>query len=477
LLKLNERDHLGARHHRIVWRHPSAGGDDALWTYPVYDHRWRMIAVYKEPEGGGSPVLKERFYYHNAGIAGGGGSSYVDSVIRRDRDAVAAEEGPETLEETLYYLQNWRGDVVATVQSNGRLAEQVRYSAYGRPFCVPMGDFNASGQVSVQDIFDFNAAFYADSPRSDWNFSGAYGVSSGSTQDLFDFLTDWFTSGSGTTGGRDTLTASLSGYRAFDNRKGYAGYEHDVVASQLPNASTLGVQMQLARYRWYRADVERWMSRDPIGYRAGLNLVEYVNGHLPSGIDPYGLLYVFCGSIRPQGCREWTGNSLGGSHCELVNTCPTESDRTRVACYPVWRSFEQERTLDDGTPCSSATTEQIVECLKRHWQTDRGYPDEPYCVPGNDCHTAVRRQVGSCCLRTTWVPGWQEGILDGYAPYLHNKIRGRCLDMRMNFWGVSYCAKWEYTDWHDNDYPYGPGFVGPRPEEPWFPFAPGAPQR
>jgi hypothetical protein len=52
---------------------------------------------------------------------------------------------------------------------------------------VCIGDFNCSGTVSVQDIFDFLAAYFAGDPRSDVNGSGAISV-----QDIFDFLSAYF---------------------------------------------------------------------------------------------------------------------------------------------------------------------------------------------------------------------------------------------------------------------------------------------
>jgi probable HAF family extracellular repeat protein len=48
-------------------------------------------------------------------------------------------------------------------------------------------DFNSNGTVSVQDIFDFLAAWFAGDLRADFNHSGAVTV-----QDLFDFLAAWF---------------------------------------------------------------------------------------------------------------------------------------------------------------------------------------------------------------------------------------------------------------------------------------------
>ncbi len=48
-------------------------------------------------------------------------------------------------------------------------------------------DFNASGAVTVQDIFDFVAAYFTATPTADFNSSGSVTV-----QDLFDFLAAYF---------------------------------------------------------------------------------------------------------------------------------------------------------------------------------------------------------------------------------------------------------------------------------------------
>ncbi len=54
-------------------------------------------------------------------------------------------------------------------------------------FAPCAADFNCSGTVTVQDIFDFLAAYFSDDPRADFN--GAGGVS---VQDIFDFLAAYF---------------------------------------------------------------------------------------------------------------------------------------------------------------------------------------------------------------------------------------------------------------------------------------------
>ena len=50
-----------------------------------------------------------------------------------------------------------------------------------------LADFNNSGTIEVQDIFDFLNAWFAGSPSADFNRSGGLEV-----QDIFDFLNGWF---------------------------------------------------------------------------------------------------------------------------------------------------------------------------------------------------------------------------------------------------------------------------------------------
>ncbi|MFN7019969.1 MAG: GC-type dockerin domain-anchored protein [Phycisphaerales bacterium] len=83
-----------------------------------------------------------------------------------------------------------------TISDNGRylifegvITEQTsgttrRGSFMVRIFCP--GDFNADGQVSVQDIFDFLSAYFNNDPAADINGDGL------SVQDIFDFLAAYF---------------------------------------------------------------------------------------------------------------------------------------------------------------------------------------------------------------------------------------------------------------------------------------------
>ena len=94
--------------HRTGWHSDvtddSGGGPDGEvddydpWYHFVYDDRWRVVAVYRafhdpDPEEWAiDAAAKERFVYHNAGLDGYGGSSYIDAVVLRDRDANTAWE-------------------------------------------------------------------------------------------------------------------------------------------------------------------------------------------------------------------------------------------------------------------------------------------------------------------------------------------------------------------------------------------------
>jgi hypothetical protein len=59
----------------------------------------------------------------------------------------------------------------------------VRYTMPPPPACAP--DFNADGEVTVQDIFDFLAAWSENNPAADVNGGGI------TVQDIFDFLAAW----------------------------------------------------------------------------------------------------------------------------------------------------------------------------------------------------------------------------------------------------------------------------------------------
>jgi len=84
--------------------------------------------------------------------------------------------------------------------SNIQLADAGRHAAFATDICGVQtvsnsaiitvrcrGDFNLSGDVTVQDLFDFLAAYFANDPAADVNNTGTLSV-----QDIFDFLEHFF---------------------------------------------------------------------------------------------------------------------------------------------------------------------------------------------------------------------------------------------------------------------------------------------
>lgn len=76
-------------------------------------------------------------------------------------------------------------NMLAPPYSFSQFDNAVRFQFTLPPSCP--ADFNASGTLTVQDIFDFLNAWFAGTPNADFN--GAGGIS---VQDIFDFLNVWF---------------------------------------------------------------------------------------------------------------------------------------------------------------------------------------------------------------------------------------------------------------------------------------------
>ena len=95
----------------------------------------------------------EVYTHHTAGRDGRGGSSYIDALVCRDRDK--DDEGGQVREERLYYVQNWRHDVVALIHAPSstqmKIVERIRYDAYGRPTSFSPAGLARAGAVIGPD--------------------------------------------------------------------------------------------------------------------------------------------------------------------------------------------------------------------------------------------------------------------------------------------------------------------------------------
>jgi RHS repeat-associated protein len=205
-------------------------GDDP-WFWFCYDESWRVVATFRDDD----QHPKEVFVHHAAGLDGFGGSSYIDAVVLRDRDADTAwhEEADSTREERRYYCQNWRADVVAVVDSTGTLVEGARYSAYGVPIGVPAGDTNTDLAFDSTDSTNITG----------WSPPASYDV---------------------------RYDVNLDGA---------------ITSADASAAATLWS----VRHRVLHSDLGRWSRRDPLGYQDGPNLYEYAHGRALLALDPFGL--------------------------------------------------------------------------------------------------------------------------------------------------------------------------------------------
>jgi RHS repeat-associated protein len=245
-------------------------------TYFAYDERWRVVGTYASPTAAGPT---ERWVHHAAGLAGSGGSSYIDSVVLRDRDVVlsgtGSSYGGDALEERVYVLQNWRADVVATLGRTGTLIEWIQYTPYGMAVTNPPGnaDFNGDGGVDGGDTEAFFLAWEGGLPSADINNDGAVDLA-----DIAAFDDIWEAG--------ETPQAGLCMLTAI--RVGYAGYQWDGSVNNDRTVSGTMAGLYHVRHRVYDPELGRWTRRDPIGYVDGVGLYEYARGIPNARVDSSG---------------------------------------------------------------------------------------------------------------------------------------------------------------------------------------------
>ena len=237
-------------------------GND-LWYYDAFDEQWRQVARFRESDT--SP--KEEFVPHAAGDSGFGGSSYMDLVVCRDKDAntawTSASDG--TLEERVYYCQNWRADVSAIVSAAGGMLEWAKYSAYGVPFGLPGGDTDSDGDCDAADATQIQSWINAPAydVRGDIDVDGDVDANDKSLAQGSVY--------SGIQSGRGVLSVLVTNQRAFGGGRIGAAFWY-----------------ANCRARELSARLGRWISRDGTVYNDGANVLQYVRGNPITGLDASG---------------------------------------------------------------------------------------------------------------------------------------------------------------------------------------------
>jgi len=235
------------------------------WYYDAFDERWRQVARFRESDS----APKQEFVHHQAGSDGRGGSSYIDLVVCRYKDANSDwvdDPSDGTLEERLFYCQSWRADVSAIVSTDGSLREWVKYSAYGVPFGMPGGDTDSDGDCDSTDVTQVQA----------WIDAPAYSVRADIDLDRDVDSTDKST----IQGTYQGLTCGLRKHSTstIDNDRTFAGTTNRLWMSTLTDV----------RNRTSSAELGRWTERDPLAYVDGNNVYQSAKSNPLCYLDPSG---------------------------------------------------------------------------------------------------------------------------------------------------------------------------------------------
>jgi RHS repeat-associated protein len=182
----------------------------------------------------------------------------------------AASDG--TLEERVYYVQNWRADVVALVNAAGAPLEEIRYTAYGTPSSHPIADVNGDGVVGTADVTAWDDLFASTGTLAVYEHNNL------DRDELFpgDAGDDGFFYDQYAKTPKQAYGVNALSY--LGNRKGYAGYEWDETA-----------RTWHVRHRVLDSASGKWTRMDPLGYRGTPNMTTYSEERPIVYTDPLGL--------------------------------------------------------------------------------------------------------------------------------------------------------------------------------------------
>jgi RHS repeat-associated protein len=190
-------------------------------------------------------------------------------------------EGDDTLPLRTFYVQNWRADVVAVLDSIGQPIEELRYTAYGTPSVHPMADVNHDGLVNATDVSVWAQIQGGNAPTGVWSNDDL------NRDELFptdvgddDFFFDRHASSAGGSYGFHRLSS-------IGNRLGYAGYVWDATS-----------RVWHVRHRVLESESGKWTRMDPLEYVDGVNTTEYCQTTPLLSTDPSGLLSSIDAALR-----------------------------------------------------------------------------------------------------------------------------------------------------------------------------------
>lgn len=402
---------LGGGGYRTAWQYDTDTDGDVdandKTFYFLYDERWRVVATFREDDA----APKEVFIHHAAGVGGYGGSSYIDSLVCRERDASqawTAEADP--LDERRYVGQNWRADVSVVWNTTGSVIEWMRYTPYGEAVTLPWinADFDRSGGApDSADEDAFYAAWNLGDPSADVNRSGG----TPDNADVVAFFEAW--------NNADAPIDGVGGYSGI--RAGYAGYQWD------PSANAYHV-----RNRVYRADLGRWTRRDPAGYVSDfITLFQYVDSDPLSSTDPTGLITQYVPELGDRSANAGaSSNPSQQAHFDITNALPNAMVRLLTSATVVvsmsssmWASAGDDFLsvigqsqvsfkMNFGTPLNkrirvAITLPGTLSSFRYQLYQIRCQNHKPFYLPVIDEHHSHQNNAGR--LRIDIDPRWVHG--------------------------------------------------------------------
>ena len=188
-------------------------------------------------------------------------------VIRRAADRTndrhpPSPAPPDGTEETrTFFLHNLRGDLVATLDTDGAPQEEIRYTPYGVPILLSLGDTDGDGLANADDVLAISGNLGSTTlDDEDLDRDGEV--------DLDDYnlaLNVWW----GVSDERGALTRGDGDFHAHSGqRKGYAAYEHTFFDDEVMHV----------RHRVYLAELGRFNSRGGVhsSYSMDRHSVDFV---------------------------------------------------------------------------------------------------------------------------------------------------------------------------------------------------------
>jgi RHS repeat-associated protein len=172
-------------------------------------------------------------------------------------------------------------------------------------------------------------------------------------------------------------------------------------------------------YRFYDPNLQRWLNRDPIEERGGINLYSFVRNDPVDWIDYLGLELniTIRRYVGPAG-HQWIsdGNNNIGFYPGKMFGAPGKGvwvnedqftgqinangggrpDPSNPNNYYEWDTKKKNHgKMPDGTPCSAATRQKIIDCINSAISANPAPKFKPLL---NNCRQQSKRTLGDCCL-------------------------------------------------------------------------------